>query len=126
KEVTFHGRIDPIQPEYPKYDVLLMPTLAREAFGRVILEAMIEGLVVIASNHYGPAEIIHHGVDGYLFEPGDIQSLANVIKFVHDNPDKRDVIGQKAIELVKTKYDNQIVLKQVEEILIKEVGYEKH
>jgi glycogen synthase len=126
KDVTFHGRIDPIQPEYAKYDVLLMPTMAKEAFGRVILEAMIEGQVVIASNHYGPAEIIHHGVDGFLFEPGNADALADVIMHVHNNESLRTSIGNAAIQLVKTKYDNQIVMKQVEDILIKEVGNETH
>lgn len=124
KEVTFHGMVKPIQPEYSKYDVLLMPTMAKEAFGRVILEAMIEGLVVIASNHYGPAEIIHHRVDGILFEPGDIDAFAEAIDEVHHKENLRAELGKKAVELVKTKYDNRIVLKHVEQILLKEVGNE--
>lgn len=55
--------------------VLAMPS-SYEALGIVYLEGMGFGLPALASTVGGAREIIHHGVDGYLVEPGDAAALA--------------------------------------------------
>jgi glycosyltransferase involved in cell wall biosynthesis len=60
-------------------DVVVHTSTAPEPFGRVIVEAMLSGKPVIASDSGGAAEIIEHGHSGVLIPPGDPVSLAGWI-----------------------------------------------
>jgi glycosyltransferase involved in cell wall biosynthesis len=82
---------------------------------------MASHVVVIASNHYGPAEIIDDGRDGLLFEPDDVEDLAEKILAVHDNPGRREELAKAARSKVVDKYDVRKVKAQVESILLLQV-----
>lgn len=120
-QITFCGQVTNMNDIYRQHDVLLMPTLMREPFGLVVIEAMANHVVVIASNHYGPAEIIDDGRDGLLFEPDDVEELAEKILAVHDNPGRREELAKAARSKVVDKYDVHKVKAQVESILLKQV-----
>ena len=47
-----------------------------EGFGIVYLEGMGFGLPAIGTTAGAAAEIIHHGMNGYLITPADAQALA--------------------------------------------------
>jgi len=57
---------------FRKCDVLLLPSEKskkwEELFGVVIIEAMASGLVVFASDHVGPRNIIKNGVNGVIYD----------------------------------------------------------
>ena len=58
----------------------MIPTLYREPFGRVVIEAFAQGVPVIGSRNGGIPETIEPGVNGLLFEPGDEAGLAGRIE----------------------------------------------
>lgn len=60
-------------------DVVVMPSLTPEPFGRVAIEAQAMGRPVVAFNHGGAAESINPGDTGWLAEPGNVGSLAEAI-----------------------------------------------
>lgn len=60
----------------PEIDVLAVPSLFREPFGRVVIEAFAHGVPVIGARSGGIPETIQTGVNGALFEPGDDAALA--------------------------------------------------
>jgi alpha-maltose-1-phosphate synthase len=51
--------------EMRRHDVLVLPSLF-EGFGLVILEAMAQGLVVIATPHTAAPDLIEDGADGFI------------------------------------------------------------
>jgi UDP-glucose:tetrahydrobiopterin glucosyltransferase len=59
---------------------LLMTPHWVEAFGNVAIEAMACGVPVIAYQRGGPAEIVNHGVTGWLVEPDSVPALANALR----------------------------------------------
>lgn len=63
----------------PGIDVLAVPSLFREPFGRVVIEAFAHGVPVIGARSGGIPETIQPGVSGALFEPGDDATLASEI-----------------------------------------------
>lgn len=64
-------------PEYyNKMDVLIFPTLYRESFGNVMLEAMACAVPVIASDHGAPGDFITDGENGFKITPGDLDALS--------------------------------------------------
>jgi glycosyltransferase involved in cell wall biosynthesis len=78
-----------INPEdiYPKIDVVIVPSLCNEAFGRIVIEAYSYGLPVIGSNRGGIPELISHGKTGFIFNPDNEDEFLKYIKMFIDNPD---------------------------------------
>ena len=60
-------------------DIVVMPSLTPEPFGRVILEAQALGKIPIAFDHGGASETIIDGKNGFLAKPTDVDSLSKKI-----------------------------------------------
>jgi glycosyltransferase involved in cell wall biosynthesis len=56
--------------------VLVLPSIAYETFGQVVIEAYAAGTPVIASSHGAVAELVDAGRTGVLVSPGDPDDLA--------------------------------------------------
>jgi GT2 family glycosyltransferase/glycosyltransferase involved in cell wall biosynthesis len=67
-------------------DVLVVPSTWIENAPFIIREAFAARVPVVASNLGGMAEMVRNGVDGLLFEPGDADGLASVLKRCVDEP----------------------------------------
>jgi glycosyltransferase involved in cell wall biosynthesis len=67
--------------------VLVVPSRWYDNSPNVVLEAFSTGVPVIAANHGGTAEMVRHGIDGLLFEPGDVHSLENTLRRLLNEPD---------------------------------------
>jgi glycosyltransferase involved in cell wall biosynthesis len=84
-------------------DVLVLPSKA-EAFGLVLLEAMANGRPIVGSNSGAVPEIVRHGENGLVFEPGDAGSLARALLELLRDPDRRQAMGRRGEELFSEKY----------------------
>jgi GT2 family glycosyltransferase len=67
---------DRMPAAFESLDVLVVPSIWVENAPFIIREAFAAGLPVVASNLGGMAEMVHDGVDGLLFAPGDADGLA--------------------------------------------------
>ncbi len=68
-----------------RIDVLVAPSLWYENSPLVIQEAFLAGIPVITSDLGGMSELVDDGVDGFLFEVGNMKALADIMKkFVGD------------------------------------------
>ena len=79
-------------------DVLALPSLS-EGFGMVQLEAMSEGLPVIASDHTG--DVVRDGIDGYRVPAGDVDTLAARLVTLARQPELCRAFGAAARERVR-------------------------
>jgi len=77
-------RLTPVVDDMPAAlmvaDVVVMPSITPEPFGRVALEAQAMGRPIVAFAHGGAVESIQHGETGWLATPGDVDSLAENIR----------------------------------------------
>lgn len=64
---------------YKLASVVVSASIEPEAFGRVVVEAQSMGKPVIATDHGGARETVMHGDSGWLYPPGDVESLAEVL-----------------------------------------------
>jgi len=69
---------------YSSADLFVLPS-ELEAFGIVLIEAMSAGVPVIASNCGGMPCVVQDGVNGFLFNVGDVKDLTVKIKKVLSN-----------------------------------------
>jgi glycosyltransferase involved in cell wall biosynthesis len=67
-------------------DLVVVPSLWYENSPVVIQEAFAAGVPVIASRIGALAEKIQHGANGFLFTPGDVEALRDVLKGLAENP----------------------------------------
>ncbi len=74
-DVIFLGKQNDVITKLGLADLFLLPSRL-ESFGLAALEAMACEVPVIATNVGGLPEVVEHGVDGYLVEPGDVQQAA--------------------------------------------------
>ena len=58
-----------------------------EGFGIVYLEAMGYGLPPLASAAGGAKDLIRHGENGYLVQPGDVEGLVALLQKLHNDRD---------------------------------------
>lgn len=83
--------------------IFLFPSY-NEGMPMAILEAMSYGLAIITTNVGGIPKLIEDGVNGYLCEPGDINDLADKLKELIENPEKRSAFGREARTKVTENY----------------------
>jgi glycosyltransferase involved in cell wall biosynthesis len=70
-QVTFYGKVSEseLQNHYKNCDIFVAPSRF-ESFGIIYLEAMACGKPVVGSNAGGIPEVVAHGVNGLLPDPG--------------------------------------------------------
>jgi N-acetyl-alpha-D-glucosaminyl L-malate synthase BshA len=95
RDVLFLGKQNEIREKLGQADLFLLPSQL-ESFGLAALEAMACEVPVIATNAGGVPEVVEHGVDGYLVEPGDIRSAASNAIEILSRADRGREMGQKA------------------------------
>ena len=83
-------------PEFLEiFDVFLLTSLW-EGLPRVVVEAMITGVPVVAPDVAGIAEVVRSGETGYLVSPGDTASMAQRVIELLDNETLRRQMGRAA------------------------------
>lgn len=82
--------------DYIKASDVLVNCSYNEAFGRVTIEGMLAGTTVVAPNAGGHSELILDNWNGVLYEPGDVESLAEKIKWVLTHSIETAVINENA------------------------------
>lgn len=97
-------------------DVLLHTSLKPEPFGRVIIEAMAVGVPVIAAKAGGVPEIITHGTDGLLAEPGNAREYADRLAALLDSPGETGRLAANALRTVKTRFSIERVFQDFDGI----------
>jgi glycosyltransferase involved in cell wall biosynthesis len=82
---------------------LILPSF-HETQGIVLLEANACGKPVLASDVGGVKEVVQHNENGFLFNPHNIDSIANSINALFDMPKKAQQMGEFGRDLVKKHY----------------------
>lgn len=90
-------------------DILVLPS-KYESFGFVILEAMARGKIVISSKTNGGKEIIEDKKNGFLFNIGEENQLAEILNNIEKMPEKeKNKLRQNAIISAKTFQISEII-----------------
>ncbi len=109
--IEFHGMTDNIQDEYCKYDCIVLPSY-REGLSKVLLEACASGIPAITTNVPGCRDVIEHGLNGFLCEPGDSEDLAKWMeKFTFLSHKEREIMGKYGRNKVVEQFNEQLVIR---------------
>lgn len=83
---------------------LVLPSF-HETQGIVLLEANACGKPVVAANVGGVPEVVTHEVNGLLFNPNDIQQMAESINRLYQSPKLAQELGEKGRQIVTEKFN---------------------
>jgi glycosyltransferase involved in cell wall biosynthesis len=92
------------QSEIPKHyamaDTFVLPSLD-DPRGTVINEAMACGLPVVVTDRCGPVgDIVRHGDNGFVFRPGDIETLATDLDLLASDDSLRRRMSKRSHEII--------------------------
>ena len=94
-------------------DLIVVPSVSRfggpESFGRTVVEAMIAGVPVIATNSGGVADVVENEVNGLLVKEADPDALASAILRLYHSPQLRERLSDNARHSLE-KYSTQQVI----------------
>ena len=100
-----------------KIDILVVPSIAYESFGMVILEAMKHKKAVICSDFGGMKEVVETGVTGLVVPAGDDLALANAISILLSDGDLRYRMGSAGYERFNELFTSEKMAFQYEELI---------
>lgn len=99
---------------------LIFPSEWYETFGRVAIEAYASGTPVIGSDIGAISELIHEGVSGFSFEPGNKDSLYKAMLKVLAFDSK--AVSEQCREIYESEYTSSRNLKLLTDIYEKVIG----
>lgn len=88
----------------------------QETFSIAALEAMAAGKPLIMTDVGGTSELLEHGVNGFLYAPGDVGGLAENIKTLIDR-DQIKAMGQRSRLIVTERFTLRKMVDDYENIL---------
>lgn len=97
-QITWRGRVSDadLAAAYQQADVFVLPALNRaEAFGTVLVEAMLSGLPCVTTEvGSGTSWVVVDGQTGLVVPPGSARALAGALLRLQTDPDLRAHLGQ--------------------------------
>jgi len=111
-------------PELMKSSTVVVLTSKWEGLPRVIPQAKAAGRPVVATAVDGSPEAVREGVDGYLCDAGDVDSIAGRLILLLKDPGLARRMGQEGCRNVD-EFDQDIMVRKQEELywrLLKEKG----
>lgn len=96
-------------------NIFFLPSYS-EGMPMSILDAMGYGLPIVASNVGGIPRVVHHGENGYCFDPGDIQCFADAISILLEDNEKRKKASQSSMDIIEKGYSLEVHLQLLESL----------
>jgi len=93
ENVKFLGWRQDVADVMSVFDIFVLPSL-NEGMGRVLIEAMVLGKPIVASNIGGIPDLVIDGENGFLFPVGDVGALADGINRLIQSPGMRKKMGE--------------------------------
>ncbi|MGY5584081.1 glycosyltransferase family 4 protein [Vibrio cincinnatiensis] len=90
-------------------DIVCLPTIYGEGVPRILIEAASCQRAIIATDVAGCREIVTHGVNGFLVEPGSVTSLSDNIEALLSDKENIYKFGIQGRLLVEREFAQHIV-----------------
>tara|TARA_R110002073_G_scaffold71410_1_gene175385 strand:+ start:10161 stop:11270 length:1110 start_codon:yes stop_codon:yes gene_type:complete len=104
--VRFLGHVSSAGLLVAAFDLFVLSSGVEEAFGIVLLEAMMAKVPVLSSDAPGPKQVL--GESGRLFTTGDPIDLSKNIQTILElTPRERDVLGEEGYQRVQMEYTHE-------------------
>jgi mannosyltransferase len=97
------GEHSNVVPWYRGLSILVHPSYG-EAFSMVLVEAMASGCCPVVTRLPHVPAVIEHGRTGFLFEPGDVATLRELLGMLLREPGRAHAVGRNAAEEARARF----------------------
>ena len=97
---------------YAAMDIHVLPS-HREGFPRALMEGAATGLPQIATNIRGCRQTVFDGITGFLVEPNNARELAECLRILLKDKQKRQLFGEKARIFALNQFDQRTIFKRI-------------
>jgi glycosyltransferase involved in cell wall biosynthesis len=113
--IHFVGFLDDIRSTMARCDVVVHSSTDPEPFGRVIAEALLLEVPVVATRAGGVEDIVREDT-GYLVTPGDPEELAAVLREILENRSRSRKMAQHGRQVILSKFGEEQMRLAVESV----------
>ena len=103
RHCLFPGYQEEVGPFFAAFDVFVLPS-GNEGTPVTAIEALASGCPVVATSVGGVPDVVDHGVDGFLVEPGTVDGLASRLGELARDTELRTRMGAAGRERMQTRY----------------------
>jgi glycosyltransferase involved in cell wall biosynthesis len=120
-QIEFTGFRSDVSELIARLDILIHASITGEPFGQVVIEGMVAGKPVVATNGGGIPEIVVDGVTGLLVPMNDARALAASIGRLISFPHEAGKLGYLGRQLVIDKFTSVKTAENMQALLSKVV-----
>lgn len=106
ERVVFTGRVERVEDVLRAADLFVFPSVF-EALGIALVEAAACGLPAVASRTGGIVDVVDDGRSGLLVGPADATALAEGLRALGTDPDRRGAMGREARRIALARFDER-------------------
>lgn len=97
-KVQYLGKLEDMEKFYKSINVLVLPSVVREAFGLVVCESIYCGTPVITTDSGAQKEIIINKNFGYIVEKNCVEGIVKALEYYKNNANSFDKDAEKYIK----------------------------
>lgn len=115
RNVQFTGFLEKGQTRaiWEKAACSVVPSIWKEPFGMVVLEAWARGRPVVAHRLGALPEIIRHDRDGFLVTPDHPEELAEAILEILEHPDRGESMGKEGFRRLEHDFSQDLWFRRI-------------
>lgn len=98
------------------YDLLVLPSVTREASSTVLKQAASLGKPVVATDVGGTREVVAAGETGLIVPPGDVPALADAVLTLLRDPARAKTMGQAGRQRALSHFAAHAIAEQTEAV----------
>jgi len=111
--VRFLGWVNQLDATFARWEIFAQPSLT-EGFGLSILEAMANGLPVVATSVGGIPELVSDHVTGLLVPPGEPQAFASAVEHLLRDSDRARAMGERGRDRARHEFSASLMASRMQ------------
>lgn len=112
KNITYLGQVKDIKELLSKTDIVCVCS-TMEGFGRVTIESILGGCIVLGANTGATKEIISDHINGYIYKQGNLDDFCTKLTDIINNIETNRILADMAKEDAKIKYSIENSTKRI-------------
>lgn len=117
RNVRFLGwRVD--VPDLLQAADIYVSTSYSESFPDAVREAMKAGKAIVVTNAGGTFELVNAGRNGFLFEPGDVESLVGYLTRLIQDQELRASMGAEGKRMIAANFSTELYARNFENMVL--------